>query len=268
MTGQPGNSQVTRIASATDREVVIAHASDLHVDHGYTAKLFDGDGAGSLRAVLAAARKISADLVLLAGDTFDCHRLPDALLTHTAATIREFGLPIVLLPGNHDPAIDDAVFHHPDLAAIDGLHILGITHHDAVRLPHLDLEVWGRPHRDYYDMEPIAEARERSTRWQIAMGHGHYLPAHRTMTDAKPSWLFGDEEIEATGADYIALGHWNRQIKVGSGGVPAWYCGSPDYARSINVVRLQPTGCIAVEHAALDLPAGFGADHAIAGGAD
>lgn len=259
---------MTTIASAPGRELVIAHASDLHVDNGYTAKLFDGDGAGSLRAVLTAARKISADLVLLAGDTFDCHRLPSALLTHTAATIREFGLPIVLLPGNHDPAIDEAVFHHPDLARLDELHILGVTHTDAVPLPHLDLEVWGRPHRDYYDMSPIVDARERSTRWQIAMGHGHYLPAHRTITDAKPSWLFGDEEIEATGADYIALGHWNRQIRVGNGGVPAWYCGSPDYARSINVVRLQPDGRVHVEHEALTLPEGFGTDVGLIGGAD
>ena len=134
------------------RDVVVAHASDVHVDHEYTARLFDGDGAGGLRAVLTAAHKAKADLVLLAGDTFDCHRLPDHILEHTAATMREFGLPIVLLPGNHDPLIEEAVFHHPAFAKVDGLHILGLTHEEAVQFPELALEVWGRPHRDYGDM--------------------------------------------------------------------------------------------------------------------
>ena len=53
------------------REIVVAHASDVHVDHNYTARLFGGDGAGGLRAVLVAARAAGADVVLLAGDTFD-----------------------------------------------------------------------------------------------------------------------------------------------------------------------------------------------------
>ena len=54
----------------------------------------------------------------------------------------------------------------------------------------------------------------------------------------RPSWLIGDDEIAATGADYVALGHWNRAVRVGNGKVPAYYSGSPEYAGTINVVRL------------------------------
>ena len=240
------------------REIVVAHASDVHVDDGYAARLFGGDGAGGLRAVLVAARKIHADIVLLAGDTFDCHRLPGSLLDHTAATMREFELPIVLLPGNHDPAVEDAVFHHPALAKVDGLHILGVTHEEAVQFPHLDLEVWGRAHRDYSDMDPLARLRARTTRWQIAMAHGHHTPVPDRSTRLRPSWLIGDDEIDATRADYLALGHWNRRVQVGTGEVQAWYCGSPDYARSINVVRLSADGKVDVGREPLDLPEDFG----------
>lgn len=232
----------------------------MHVDHGYTARLFGGDGAGGLRAVLEAARKVEADLVLLAGDTFDCHRLPDELLVHTAATIQAFGLPIVVLPGNHDPAVEEAVFHHPAFGKVDGLHILGITHEDAVLLPHLDLEVWGRAHRDYSDMDPLAHTRERSTPWQIAMAHGHYEPIPDRSIRPRSSWLIGDDEIAATRADYVALGHWNRRVQVGSGDVHAWYSGSPDYARSINVVRLSGNRRVEVGCEQLDLPEDFGGD--------
>ena len=100
-----------------DRDIVVVHTSDLHVDHQYTAHVHGGDGTGGLASVLAAARKMSADVVMLCGDTFDCHRLPEYLLDRTAEVIAAAGLPVVLLPGNHDPAVDDAVFHHPSLAA-------------------------------------------------------------------------------------------------------------------------------------------------------
>jgi DNA repair exonuclease SbcCD nuclease subunit len=240
------------------REILVAHTSDVHVDHDYTARLFDGDGAGGLRAVLLAATQARADVVLLAGDTFDCHRLPESLLVHTASVIRSFDIPVVILPGNHDPAIDEAVFHHPAFGRADNLHIIGITHDEAVNFPNLDLEVWGRAHRDYSDMDPLAVARERTTPWQIAMAHGHYMPAPDRSTKLRPSWLIGDDEIDATGADYIALGHWNRHVRVGNGNINAWYSGSPDYARSINLVRLSGNGTVDVERRELDLPEGFG----------
>ena len=245
-------------SSSRRREIVVAHASDVHVDTTFNAQLFDGDSAGPLRAVLVAAMKASADVVLLAGDTFECHRLPDQVLEQTAATMRAFDIPIVLLPGNHDPAIDEAVFHHPALAKVETLSILGITHPEAVHLPHLDLEVWGRAHFDYSDMDPLASFRERTTPWQIAMAHGHYEPKPDRSTRLRASWLIGDDEIAATAADYVALGHWNRRVRVGSSRVPAWYSGSPDYARSINIVRLGHNGRVDVHREPLDLPEGFG----------
>ena len=199
-----------------------------------------------------------ADLVLLAGDTFECHRVATATIARAADAMREFALPIVILPGNHDPAIDEAVYHDAAFARVDGLHILGITHHDAALFEPLGLEVWGRPHRDYHDMEPLAEIRSRTTPWQIAMAHGHYTPTPDRSTPLRPSWLIGDADLEATAADYIALGHWNRRIKVGNGTTEAWYSGSPDYARSINLVRLRADGTVHVDHHPLDLPAGFG----------
>ena len=61
------------------------------------------------------ARGIGADVVLLAGDTFDCHRLPDDLIDRTAAVIAAAEIPVVLLPGNHDPVVPDAVFHRKSL---------------------------------------------------------------------------------------------------------------------------------------------------------
>jgi DNA repair exonuclease SbcCD nuclease subunit len=234
-------------ALAPGREVVIAHSSDLHLEHD---PLLRSPLAG-LAGVLAAARNVAAHALILAGDTFDCHRLPEALLERAAALIAEAGLPVVLLPGNHDPAVPDAVYHHKTLARVDNLHVLGVTHDEWVLLPGLDLEIWGRSHRDYGDMIPLERPRPRSTRWQVAVAHGHYVPAPDRSVRLRPSWLIGDEELAATGADYIALGHWNRAVKVGDG--KAYYSGSPDYAGTINVVRLTAAGMVMVERVALDV---------------
>jgi len=242
-------------SASAGRDVVIVHTSDVHVDHEYTARMFDGDGTGSLKIVLGAARKVNADVVLLCGDTFDNHRLPGALLEETGRTLASAGMHVVILPGNHDPVVEDAVFHHAAFSGLDNVTILGLTHDEAVGFPELDLEVWGRAHRHYGDMDPLEFIRPRSTRWQVAMAHGHYEPRPDRSTRLRPSWLLGDSEIGATGADYLALGHWNRPVQVGPGDVAAYYSGSPDYARTVNVVRLAANGRIEVTREPLELPA-------------
>jgi DNA repair exonuclease SbcCD nuclease subunit len=236
------------------KDIIMVHSSDLHVDHDYTARLHGGDGTAGLACVLHAARAVGADVVLLAGDTFESHRLPQHVLDRTASVIAAAGLPVVLFPGNHDPAIPEAVFRRGMLAAVDNLMVLGVTHPEAVDLPHLELEIWGRAHLDYGDMVPLETVRPRCTRWQIAAAHGHYDPAVDRSVAPRPSWLINDDEIAATGADYVALGHWNRAVKVSSGPVAAYYSGSPEYAGTVNVVRLTRSGQVLVERMELDIP--------------
>lgn len=242
---------MTLINLPPGRDIVVAHSSDLHVDDDHTARLHGGDGTAGLACVLRAAAGADADVVILAGDTFDSHRMPDGLLARAAEVIAASARPVVLLPGNHDPAVADAVFHHAKLAELENLHVLGVTHDEAIVFPGLDLEIWGRAHRDYADMIPFETVRARRTRWQIAVGHGHYHPQPDRSTRLRPSWLIGDAEIAATGADYVALGHWNRAARVGNG--IAHYSGAPEYAGTINLVRLTPEGNVVVSQLPLDI---------------
>jgi DNA repair exonuclease SbcCD nuclease subunit len=215
----------------------LVHSSDIHVDDGRVE---------GLRAVLATARMLRADAVLLAGDTFENNQLDRATLDQAGRLLVDAGMPIVILPGNHDPALPDSVFIHGGLNQIPDIHILGVTHDEAVPFPAYDLEIWGHAHRDYFSMAPLRGPRPRSTRWQVAMAHGHYEPPATRANPLRPSWVFGDEEIAATGADYLALGHWDRPMRVGNGVVPAFYSGSPDLAGTVNLVRLTSAGAATV----------------------
>jgi DNA repair exonuclease SbcCD nuclease subunit len=226
-------------------DIVLVHSSDLHVDDERDATKHQ-DGTAGLAAVLAAARAARADIVLLAGDTFDNNRVPAPVLDRTGQLLADAGRPVVILPGNHDPALPDSVFIRGGLTSIPNVTVLGITHDEAVDFPLHDLEIWGHAHRDYENMVPLRGPRLRSTRWQIAMAHGHYEPPESLATPLRPSWLFSDDAIAATEADYLALGHWDRPVRVGNGVVPAYYSGSPDLARTVNVIRLTTAGQVVV----------------------
>lgn len=236
--------------SPTD-DIVIVHSSDLHVDDGYTARAWGGDGNAPLAAVLKTARSIAADIVLLTGDVFEHNRLKSEILDRTRDVLATAGLPVVMLPGNHDPLMAGSVWERGALGAIENVHILGHESHTA-SFPHHDLDIWGRAHTDYDDINPFLDSPKRSARWHVVAGHGHFADERPADGKPGPSWLFTGEDIVATDADYVALGHWNRQVQVGNGDIPAWYSGAPDYAGTVNVVRLKSSGSVEVTHAPVD----------------
>src|SRR6185312_7066608 len=122
--------------AAPRAELRIVHSSDLHVGEGFTEPVHKGDGTAGLRVVLAAACAAKADAVILAGDTFEHNRLSAELLDRTAAMLAEAKLPVVILPGNHDPAIADSVFHRA-IAAPKTVRVLGVTDEAVVSFPDL-----------------------------------------------------------------------------------------------------------------------------------
>ena len=230
-------------------EVTIVHSSDLHL--GTDDSFSDRDRLASLPKVLDAALEVEADVVLLAGDSFDNHRQPVELLERAAQILREYARPVVILPGNHDPLTPDSVYRRGGLGDVANVSILGLNVDKAVLFPELDLEIWGHAHFDYTDMSPLANPRPRTTRWQLAAAHGHYVDEARDPNRMIGSWLIHREELLATGADYVALGHWNQSTPVGNGDVHAHYSGSPEYTGTVNVIRLKNDGTVEVGKAQL-----------------
>ncbi len=227
-------------------EVRLVHSSDVHVDDDRIASLHGGDGTGGLRAVLAAAHRLRADIVILAGDTFDNHMVSPATVERAGRLLAEAGLPVVVLPGNHDPITKGSVWERGGYAEIANLRIIGITDARIVAFPEHGIEFWGNAHHDYLDMVPLKDPVPRSARRHVAIGHGHYEPPETWANPLRPSWLISDAMIAATGADYLALGHWDRPVQVGDGAVPAYYSGSPDWAKTVNLVRLTANGDVVV----------------------
>ena len=94
-------------------EVTIVHSSDLHL--GTDDSFSEKDRLAVLPKVLAAASESNADVVVLAGDSFDNHRQPIELLERAAQMLSEYRKPVVILPGNHDPLTPDSVYRRAGL---------------------------------------------------------------------------------------------------------------------------------------------------------
>ena len=230
--------------------VVLVHSSDIHVDDdagwAYT-------GLIGLRAVLDEARALAADIVLLAGDTFDNHRVSAPVLREAGELTANSGLTVVLLPGNHDSILPDCLFRRAGLTDLPAVRVLGVTDGETIAFEKHDLEITGRAHRGFSDMAPLPPLGARAARWRVVMAHGHYVPPEEWTENAHRSWLISDRDLAGTDADYIALGHWDRPTAVGTGAVPAYYSGSPDLAGTVNVIRLDPTNGVTVSRRALKL---------------
>ena len=216
------------------RDVIIAHTSDLHIGGRWHA----GDDLATLHAVIEAAQATQAQVLILAGDVFDTHRVAVAIVEDTSRALAAARMDVVILPGNHDPAVPDAVYRR-GMADAANVHVLGVSVDGAVFLDELDLEISGVAHMTYQDMPPADVTRRRSRRWHVVVAHAHWV---RGPHDSHRAWLLHDDEIAALDADYVALGHWDLPQPAGDGRVPAHYSGSPELARTINVVRLSDAG--------------------------
>lgn len=196
------------------RDVRLLHTSDLHIE--------EPADAACVSALAASARTHAADALLIVGDFFDHNRVTAETLMAVASALGELAIPVIVLPGNHDPAMEGSVYERGAFGA--HVHVLATPGGAMVALPDLDLEAWGRPHASWDNMRPLADVPERGAAfWQIGLAHGHLT---RGIDDIGRAYPIAPDEIAASGRDYIALGHWDVPSDASHGGVVAAYSGS------------------------------------------
>lgn len=235
---------MTRI-SPVQRSFKILHSSDLHIGAS------ESESFTGLMDVLRLAHRESVSAILLAGDIFDNNRVPLRIVDRATALLGNAAIPVVVLPGNHDCLGPQSIYINSGIADPGNVDVLGVTADDSLNLANLDLQVWGKAHVDYLDMAPIAASKPRTARWHVAMAHGHWSSGP-TRVGAR-AWSFGDDDIVAANADYIALGHWDIAVRVGPAESLAYYSGSPQIARTVNVVSFADGGEVKVVRTGLDV---------------
>jgi len=219
----------------------IAHTSDVHLH----------DGEDGLRVRHAFAEVVDvvleshAQLFLIAGDLFDHTRIAGDVIDFVYDQLARVRCPTVIIAGNHDVWQDRSVLQRMDFRNA-GHHVTLLTEPDGMKieLPELHATVWGRCMLDHAPSnKPMASSPARTRDlWHIGMAHGLYMDD----PESERSSLITPQEIEASGFDYLALGHVHahRQMRHGHTlacypGVPAAHLGTRETG-SMAIVDLAP----------------------------
>ena len=217
--------------SAEQQSVRFLHTGDLHLDSpfsGLSAKKSE-ERRRELREtfsrITAFVRDRAVDLVLIAGDVFDCEYVTPStarlLIDELAACTRA---KFVISPGNHDPYTQDSLWASDRLP--ENVRVFSTEALGSFVFPELNTTVYGWAFlSDTLAASPLAGRRvDEPDRLNLICAHADFgvpLSKYAPMTAA---------DLAAFGAQYAALGHKHiptPPTPVGDRTLMA-YCGCPE----------------------------------------
>ncbi len=238
----------------------LLHIADVHLGARHEDL---GEAAAALRERQHAALRAAVDLalaehvgaVLVAGDLFDANTASRRTVERAVAELARLAaanIRVVLLPGDHDAYTRSSVYRAYDIPRLagDGMVTLLTPEAPVVDLDPLDAVVVGPADPSRAASSPFADldasALPRKT-WRIGMLHAAPGEGPGQITEAS---------LEASGLDFVALGH-DHVASTGSAGATTWAVpGSPeqvvvdrDALGTVNLVSFEERG--AARHVAV-----------------
>ncbi len=192
----------------------------------------------TVRAIADIARTNRADFVLVAGDILDDNGVGRDTVQQTSDALRSYaGIPVGLLPGNHDAATPDSALARLELP--EGVQVL--AKRESVRFG--DALVYPCPLSRRHEMDDPTgwlPEREAGEGIRIALAHGGVIDFEQSADSETPNLIDAGRVIEK-GFDYLALGDWHGTFRFNS---RAWYPGAPEATR---FKETEPGGVLLVE---------------------
>ncbi|HET7704061.1 MAG TPA: metallophosphoesterase [Candidatus Limnocylindrales bacterium] len=221
----------------------LLHTADVHLgarhsDLGEQAAAQRERQFAAFRSAVDLAIGEQVDVVLIAGDLFDSNTQPRRSVERVAAELKRLAgakIRTVVIPGTHDVYDRASIYRVHDLAALagstedDDLVTVLTPDRPSVHLAACDVVIHGpvfatkrAPH------SPLRDLRVRpgdGATWHVGMVHGSLAIPDRTDRDEV---VVTREEIQATGLDYLALGHWHSAQGGRAGSTTYAYAGAPE----------------------------------------
>ena len=202
------------------RPLKITHTSDVHLND-------EPDGIKVREAfaqVVDTVLETESDLFLIAGDLFDHNEISRKTVDFVYEQLARVSCETVVIVGNHDVWDERSIVKRMDFRKA-GAHVtlLNDAEGTQVTFPELHATVWGRCMLDHdRSNKPMANVPPRNgNMWHIGMAHGMYSDD----PEMERSSLISPREIEASGFDYLALGHVHAHRQMRHGDTLACYPG-------------------------------------------
>jgi DNA repair exonuclease SbcCD nuclease subunit len=185
----------------------------------------------------ALAAEVGAEFVVAAGDVFEHNQLAPQVVGQSLEAMRAIGVPVYLLPGNHDP-LDAASVYTGALFTAECPENVVVLDRAGIHQVRPGLEIVAAPWRSKAPTtDLVAETLEglpssqgssggSVTRVLVAHGGVDVLDPDRD----KPSLIRLadlDDALAGGTVHYVALGDKHSLTQVGSSG-RVWYSGSPE----------------------------------------
>jgi len=218
------------VARTLSRQLKLIHTSDVHLESdtfgsGPKGDIFRHSVRRAFSGVIDVANDNRADLLLIVGDLFDSNRISVEALDFAMNQIARAQMPVAMIPGNHDAHDERSIYAAVSPASLPrNLHLILDPEGVSLEFPELAAHVWGRAlvehSPEYRPLSGLPEPLPHA--WNIGLAHGFF-----TESETNRSSPITPAEIEASGFDYIALGHIHVFGDVSQGRTRAFYCGTP-----------------------------------------
>ncbi|MEA2544773.1 MAG: repair protein SbcD/Mre11 [Chloroflexota bacterium] len=214
------------------------HLGARHADLGEQAAAQRERQFAAFKAAVDLAIAEPVDIVLIAGDLFDSNTQPRRSVERVAAELKRLvaaRIRTVVIPGTHDVYDRASLYRVHDLAAMagstvdDDLVTVLTPDRPSVHLTACDVVIHGpvfaTKRAPYSPLRDLKVTPGEVATWNVGMVHGSLAIPDRTDRDEV---VVTRAEIEATGLDYLALGHWHSAQQGKAGSTTYAYSGAPE----------------------------------------
>ena len=187
--------------------IKILHTGDIHLDSPFSgldahrSEVRRNELRGTFTSLMTYARTENVDLFLITGDMFDVGFATRETISLLIREISKLKCPVVISPGNHDPAGEGSVWRKNVFP--DNTYIFTSEELSSFEFPELGFRVYG------WGFEKTA-MRDNPLAGKKAENDGlvNVLSVHCDLTSPiSASCPLTADELLAFGADYCALGH-------------------------------------------------------------
>ena len=185
----------------------------------------------AVAALAGVAAETQAEFVVVAGDVFEHNQLAPESVGKSLEAMRAIGVPVYLLPGNHDPLDAASVYTSAAFAAQCPENVIVLDRAGSWQVAP-GLQIVAAPWRS---KRPTTDLTAAVLADLVADGTARILVAHGAVDVLAPNRddpaLIGMAGLTAAldggTVHYVALGDKHSRTEVGDTGV-VWYSGSPE----------------------------------------
>lgn len=178
----------------------------------------------SVKRIAELARGREVDAVLVAGDVFEMNTVSDETLRRTMDALSGYPGPWLLLPGNHDAALQESAWTRLSRIGLPG-NVRLLLNFQPVILKDRKLAVLPAPLTRRHEARDLTEGftAMESPEGAVRVGLAHGSVENRLPDSADLHNPISDRRADESGLEYLALGDWHGTLEIAN---RTWYAGT------------------------------------------